>query len=162
MVKLNFRLVAKIKTLRGTLQNLEASHTILNKPTINNSGIPASIHLSKSRNNTYTLHAFGKNGEIRKDCEVSLRLKHLCVDRVVETLLKTNEKGIIQLGDMKDIVWIECSCARSTYKQYFLKDTFRAILPSSFCISPNTSFKISCSTDFHDAMYSLYEIGLQE
>ncbi|KAI9470867.1 MAG: hypothetical protein EXX96DRAFT_603007 [Benjaminiella poitrasii] len=160
--QLEFRLVTKIKTINGALQDLEANHRTFYDPDIEKPGNHASIHLKKSDNNIYTLHAFGKNGEIKKDYEISIRLRHMHVQHTIDVLLKTNYQGIIELGELKNIVWLECGNSRNNCKKYRLQDTVLSTIPSSVCVPVDTSFKIACSTSFQDSCYSFYETGLQD
>jgi hypothetical protein len=157
---LEFHLKAKIKTLNSnTLQSIDASHTIHYDPIANKSGIPASIHLKRSANNKYTIYAFGKNGEIKKDHEITLRFKHTFVRDPVSVLLKTNDQGFIDLGELNGIQYIDYSNSWCAYKQWPLFGDSQALLPPAVCISAHTDFKLVRTGEFDHSLYSLYRNG---
>lgn len=148
----------------GTLQAIDVKHSIHYATPVDNSGVPASVHLRKTADDRYFIHAFGKNGESKKDYEVSLKLKHAFVQyRQVEVTLKTNDEGSIDLGKLLNIQWIEYSNTQGTYKQWLINNEKQGLLPPAICVSADTSFKVACYTaSSSDLLFSLYKVGVRE
>jgi hypothetical protein len=93
---------------------------------------------------------------------VSLRFKHAFVNRTIDVLLKTNKEGIIELGDLKDIQWLDfANSSYFNYRQWNLRDDARSALPPAICVSAEKDFKIACPTNLPESLYSLYEIGIR-
>lgn len=154
---LEFHLKAKIKNLdSNSLQSIDANHTIRYNPAVNRPGVPTSIHLKRSANQ-YALHAFGKNGELKKDHEITLGFKHAFVSRTISVLLKTNDQGFIDLGELENIQYIGYSGHMGTYKQWQLCSDHRSLLPPAVCISANTDFQLRPTMRFSNSLCSLYK-----
>jgi len=160
VTQVEFHLRGKIKGIDGTLHDLDADRTISFNTNASNSGIPSSAQLSRA-NGTYSIHVFGKNGEIKKDFEVSLRFKHAFVNRSIEVLLKTDQQGVIELGELKGIQWLEYTNSYSTYKQWVLRDDAKSSLPPAIHVSAEKEFVISCPTHLPESLYSLYTTGIR-
>jgi hypothetical protein len=164
VMDLKFSLQAKIKTLNDTLQTIDVEHRIQYKSPIDHSGVPASIHLRRSADGKHYIHAFGKNGEPKKNYEVSLQLKHAYVQYSdVEVSLKTNDEGTIELGKLVDVQWIKYTNSQGAYKQWLINNDKSSLLPPAVCVPANTSFKIACtSPSLSDSLFSLYKTGVRE
>ncbi|GAN07735.1 conserved hypothetical protein [Mucor ambiguus] len=159
LTSVEFHLKGKIKGMDGTQHEVTANRTISINAAFSDSGVPSSIQLQRTSDN-YFIHVFGKNGEVKKDFEVSLRFKHAFVNRNIEVLLKTDQQGIIELGELKDIQWLEYSSS-STYKQWVLRDDTQSSLPPAICVSADKDFKIACPTHLPESLYSLYTTGVR-
>jgi hypothetical protein len=161
---LEFNLQAKIRTLKDTLETVNVEHRINYASPVDNTGVPASIHLRKDTEDNHFVHAFGKNGESKKNYEVSLKLKHAYVAyRPIEVTLKTNENGFVELGKLKNIQWVEYSNSHGSYKQWLVNNVKQSLLPPAVCISVNTPFKIMRPTlPVSDLLFSLYKTGTRE
>lgn len=164
VVNLKFRLQAKIKTLNGTLHTIDVKHRIRYESTANQRGVPASIQLRKTADNKYFIHAFGTNGEPKKDYEVSLQLKHAYLRYpYIDVNLKTNDEGSIELGELANIQWINFTNIPGDYKQWLINNDKQSLLPPAVCVSANTPFKIACSSPtLPDSLFSLYKTGVGE
>ncbi|KAK9762469.1 hypothetical protein K7432_011754, partial [Basidiobolus ranarum] len=164
LTNLEFSLQAKIKTLNDTLKTIDVKHSIQYSSPVDHTGVPASVHLKKAVDDNYFIYAFGKNGEPKKDYEVSLKLKHAYIQyRQVEVILKTNCEGIIELGKLAGIQWIEYSNSSGAYKQWLINHNKQSLLPPAICVSTNTAFKLSCpSPSTSESLFSLYKIGVRE
>ncbi|CEP11483.1 hypothetical protein [Parasitella parasitica] len=157
-----FRLKGKLKGIDGSMHEVSADRSIsfFEPSSSGSSSLPFSVQLEKS-NNIYFIRVFGKNGEPQKDYEVSLRLRHAFVNRTIDVLLKTNQEGAVELGELKDIQWLEFTNTYSTYKQWVLRDDTKSALPPAICVSAAKDFKIACSTHLPDSLYSLYTTGVR-
>lgn len=161
VTSVEFHLKGKIKGIDSTQHEVEAHRTISLPAASNSSGVPVSIQLQRTSDN-YFLHVFGKNGEVKKDFEVSLRFKHAFVNHHIEVLLKTDQQGVIELGALKDIQWFDYNnSSYSAYKQWVLRDDAKSTLPPAICVSADKDFKIACPTDLPESLYSLYTTGVR-
>lgn len=160
MTSVEFHLRGKVKGMDGTQHEVDANRTISIDAASNNSGVPFSIQLQRTSDN-YFIHVFGKNGEVKRDFEVSLRFKHAFVNRNIEVLLKTDQQGVIELGALKDIQWFDYNSSCSTYKQWVLRDDAKSTLPPAICVSADKDFKIACPTHLPESLYSLYTTGVR-
>lgn len=79
----------------------------------------------------------------------------------MDVLLKTNQGGVIELGELKDIQWLDFTNSYSNYRQWDLRDDTRSALPPAVCVSAEKDFKIACPTNLPESLYSLYEIGIR-
>ncbi|MDU9051008.1 MAG: hypothetical protein Q3M30_19350 [Candidatus Electrothrix sp. Rat3] len=68
----------------------------------------------------YLIELLGRNGEARADRPVQLQLKHRDFQRVVQTSLKTDAQGRVNLGELKDIVWVEAENSEKTLRDWQL------------------------------------------
>lgn len=160
LTSVEFQLTGKLKGMDGTQHEVNANRTISINAASNSSGVPSSIQLQRTSDN-YFIHVFGKNGEVKKDFEVSLRFKHAFVNRNIEVLLKTDQQGMIDLGKLNGIQWFDYNSSYATYKQWVLRDDSKSTLPPSICVSADKDFKIACPTDLPESLYSLYTTGVR-
>ncbi|RCI02858.1 hypothetical protein CU098_000362, partial [Rhizopus stolonifer] len=156
---LRFNLEVKVKGLDDTFQTLNVQRTINYNSPVNASGTPASIHLSKTTDNRFLLYAFGKNGEAKTDYEVSLKFKHAFVSRPIDTLLKTNEQGYIDLGKLQDIQFFEHYTPQLGYRQWKIHRNMQSITPQTISVPTDTDFKVTCQDDLSESLCSLYKVG---
>lgn len=155
-----FHLKGKVKGIDGTVHDIETNRNVSFDAGVSDNGIPCSIQLGKLNDN-YFVHIFGKNGELKKDYEVSLRFKHAFVGRTVDVVLKTNQDGVIELGELKDIQWLDFTNPYSNYRHWVLRDDAKSALPPAICVSAEKDFKIACPTNLPESLFSLYEIGIR-
>ncbi|KAI8636911.1 hypothetical protein BD408DRAFT_486588 [Parasitella parasitica] len=156
----DFHLTGKLKGIDGSMHEIGANHNISFCVGPSSRNLPCSVQLEKS-NDIYFIRAFGKNGEPQKDYEVSLRLKHAFVNRTVDVLVKTNQEGAVELGELKDIQWIEFNNTYSTYKQWVFRNDINSALPPAVCVSAGKEFRIACPTSLPGSLYSLYATGIR-
>ncbi|KAG2231590.1 hypothetical protein INT48_003690 [Thamnidium elegans] len=163
LINLDFTLNAKIRTLNDTLEPTDFKHSISYRIPIENIGVPESVHLKKSIDGNYFIHVFGLNGEPKANYEVSLKIKHAFVTyNQVNVILKTNSEGVIELGPLPDIQWVEYSSAQVTYKQWSMNNDKKCVLPPAVCVAADTPFIIACSADVSGLLFSLYKTGIRE
>jgi hypothetical protein len=115
--------------------------------------------LKQSPDGGYTLHAFGKNGEVKKNHEINLGIKHTFVNRKINVLLKTNVQGFIELGELGYVQYIDYSGPMGTYKQWEIFSYMHTLLPPAVCVPANTDFKISSPISLDYSWHSLYKNG---
>lgn len=163
MRSLDIKLDAKIKTLNGKLQTISTEHSVFyGCENENNSGqLPAIVQLRKATNDKYLLYAFGANGEAKSEYEVTLGLKHSFLSREIDVTLKTDNKGIIDLGKLKDIQRVNYTGHLGAYKSWVLEED-SCVLPPAVCVSKDAPFKIACSTRSPACLYSLFRTATSE
>ncbi|KAI9254122.1 hypothetical protein EDC94DRAFT_524762 [Helicostylum pulchrum] len=163
LISLDFTLNAKIRTLNDTLEPMDIKHSITYRIPVENTGVPESVHLKKSIDGNYFIHVFGLNGEPKANYEVSLKIKHTFVTyNQVNITLKTNNEGVIELGPLPDIQWVEYSSPQVTNKQWSMNNDKKRVLPPAICVAADTPFRIACSTDVSALLFSLYRTGVRE
>ncbi|KAI8988000.1 hypothetical protein BDF20DRAFT_910548 [Mycotypha africana] len=159
---LEFTLKASIKTLSGKMQDLKCHHQIHFDSASKTSGLAGSFNLEQLKDNKYILRVLGKNGESKKNHEVSIRLKHEFVSEPINAYLKTDAFGAIYLGELAHIQTITCTDSHNIFKVWDLTDSSKQQLPIDICVPANTAFKLSCVTSYPDCLYSLHETGAQQ
>ncbi|KAG2236978.1 hypothetical protein INT48_002047 [Thamnidium elegans] len=156
LISLDFTLTAKIRTLNDTLEPIDFKHSISYRIPVENTGVPESVHLKKSVDGNYFIHVFGLNGEPKANYEVSLKIKHAFVSYdQVHVTLKTNSEGVIELGPLPDIQWVEYSSSQVTYKQWSMNNDKKCVLPPAVCVAADTPFRIACSINVSNSLFSL-------
>lgn len=150
--------------MNDTLETINVEHRVNYATPVDNSGVPTSVHLKKDSDGNHFVHVFGKNGEQKKNHEVSLKLKHGYVTyRSIEVTLKTNEDGFVELGKLPNIQWVEYSSPQGSYKQWLINNVKQSLLPPAVCITTDTPFKIMRPTlPVSDLLFSLYKTGTRE
>jgi len=78
--------------------------------------------LGKPRRSGYHVELLGKTGEPRADRAVDLRFKHRDFTRTVDVTLKTDAKGSIDLGALKDITWVRATGPEKTAATWYLPE----------------------------------------
>jgi hypothetical protein len=154
---INYTLKAKVKTTNGTTVDVSATH----RKSFGSfdEGITTSFHLKKMTNNKYHVYVFGKNGEYKKNYNLTVWLDHVFLKDPVEVQLQTNENGIIDLGELdniKSIIVADCNRQR---KKWDIPDISHAALSYIVNVAENEPFKSMCNTKFHDSLYSLYALN---
>ncbi|MGE0085880.1 MAG: hypothetical protein AB7S75_15845 [Desulfococcaceae bacterium] len=101
-----FSLSAKVKNIsqnrKDTLET-SAAYTI---NSIDETEAVRDMYLSRT-DKGYFLEILGKNGEAVPDRPVQIECQHRFFRDSVHTVLQSDAKGRIQLGDLKDIAWIK-------------------------------------------------------
>ncbi|OBZ90101.1 Actin-binding protein F [Choanephora cucurbitarum] len=156
---LNLHFKARARKMDNTFESFHSEHIINYHSASDASGLPPSVHLTKSKEGRYLLHAFGKNGEIKNDCEISLRFKHTFLKEMICVPMKTNAEGYIDLGELKDICYFEHFSAHATYKQWKIQSTEDAVLPENLIVPAHTEFKIAYASNQTRPDCALYRLG---
>ncbi len=73
----------------------------------------------KKENNEYSALLLGRSGEPVVDKAINLEIKHRDFRRSLSLSLQTNEKGIISLGNLEEIEWINLTNSSGTQKKFY-------------------------------------------
>ena len=114
------RLRSMTVTLSGKVQNLNSgkkidlsAQTTIAANQINESEKIEDIFLRRTADG-YVAELLGRNGEAHDGRAVHLEIKHRDFKETVQTSLKTDARGRVYLGTLKDIVWITMSGPEET------------------------------------------------
>lgn len=114
-LSLNFTLSGKVENLsRGRKDDLAESKLYFINGMDMGPGIEG-LHF-RHINGNYCIDVLGKSGEQRPDKPVYLNLKHRDFKREVHVLMQSDENGRVNLGELKDIVYVK---ARSAEEQTY-------------------------------------------
>jgi len=94
---------AEVRSIsRGKDMKLSVSESFLKINEIDKSDKITQVLLSKV-DNKYILNVLGKNGESKVSYPVNIDLVHKCFKNRIQSTLKTDKNGQVQLGELKDI-----------------------------------------------------------
>lgn len=159
MKSIDFTLKAQVKTLNDKLIDVSANDRKTYDSSSYRTGLKANFHLRKTSDNKYYIQVFGKNGEYKKDFKLKVNFSHSFVNTQIVAQLQTNENGIVELGELKDIKWINLVVDGYGIKEWKLTEDYFSNLPSSICVAENTSVQLNCNTNFSDALYGLFSVN---
>ncbi|KAI8365074.1 hypothetical protein BD560DRAFT_402026 [Blakeslea trispora] len=156
---LHFHFRAKAYKMDGTLESFHKEHTINYNSVSCRTGLPAGVHLTKTKEGNYVLNAFGKNGEAKSDYEISLRFKHAFLKDSICVPMKTSAEGLINLGQLEDICYFEYYNQFGTQKQWQLQNNEDVTIPKAIVVPVHTEFKIPCTPSQVKFGCALYRLG---
>jgi hypothetical protein len=146
---LEFKLEARVKALNGSIETVSASHC--NRYTIHD-GQPTNVCLKRGIDGQYFIHVLGQNGEPKPGKEIWLALKHAYVSSEIRTSLQSNDEGIIELGQLPNIISVEYK--GQTWN--IAPEYSTPLLPSFICVEANKPFKVA------NDVCSIYKMGYEK
>jgi hypothetical protein len=106
----------------------------------------------------YRLAVRGKNGEPLANMPVNLQLKLQQFTEVQRALLATNAQGVIDLGQLKDVRWIQVDSAGLQPNSFELRELWRK-WPAQLHVGKNDLIQLTLGADHDDlANFELAEI----
>lgn len=175
-VKIEFQVPPKLKRIRVEVncevanrsQSTNSKLVLTKEVSVNSSSSNnySNIHLFKNRKGENFLQILGKNGETKKNVEVTLNMSHYLLHDKITKKLSTNDDGIISLGELKYIYHI---IANYTYLGQGINAEFspnhemHCSIPDILQVTENTDFEIPLGTsDFDPREFSIFKYSESE
>ena len=95
----------------------------------------------------YRVYLLGKNGEPMKHQAALVKVKNHFTTRTRSMTLQSDEKGIIRLGKLDDIKWVEISMGSKSFQRRFFLKRNNPFRTSEIVIKPETEFELTCQLE---------------
>ncbi|KAL0074671.1 hypothetical protein J3Q64DRAFT_1667575 [Phycomyces blakesleeanus] len=152
---LELKLTAKVKSTSTQSDGQEVEVSKVLEMRAEDNPLPKP-YLRINKNNEYYICSLGKNGEIYKNKEYTIKLEHSMIRAPIVTNMQTDEHGIIHLGPLENIHSISVGSPELLEINWDILKKSNAVLPTTFNGTANTPLMFPFAEEAN-RMCSIYQ-----